>query len=78
MFVKCHGVRFGSRGDVLSGRYGPRAACLKWSAVLVFPGGLRTAEWPYSCGHGEGKEILGSFFSTVARSRQACPRPRDV
>lgn len=45
MFVKCHSVRFGSRADVLSGRYGPRPVCLKWSTVLVFPGGLGTVEW---------------------------------
>lgn len=70
MFVKCYSVRFGSRGDVLSGRYGPRAACLKWSTVLVFPGGLGV-ESGFSCGHGKGKEILGPFFSTVALTRQA-------
>lgn len=45
MFVKCHGVRLVSQGDVLSGRYGVRALCLKWIAVLVFPGGLGIVEW---------------------------------
>lgn len=45
MFVKCHSVRFGSRGDVLSGRYGPRAVCLKCGTVLVFPGGFGAVEW---------------------------------
>lgn len=45
MFVKCYSVQDGSRGDVLSGRYGPRTVCLKWSTVLVFPGGLGLVEW---------------------------------
>lgn len=44
MFVKCYSVQFGSTGDVLSGRYGPRAVCLKCSTVLVFPGGLGVVE----------------------------------
>lgn len=45
VFVKCHGVRLGSEGDVLSGRYGVRAVCLKWIALLVFPGRLGIVEW---------------------------------
>lgn len=52
MFVKCHGARFGSRGDVLSGRYGPRAACLKWGTVLVFPGRFGVVLWRFGRSHG--------------------------
>lgn len=64
------GVRSGSPADVLSGRYGPRASCLKCSAVLVFPGGLGLGAVASAAAPAMVKELLGSFCSTVALTRQ--------